>query len=82
MFIINIFWKISIHAAAVGGFTGGLFFVAYMMHLNPVFLFLAALLVSAGVMTARLQLGVHTAMQVVCGYLLGIFFMFFFPILL
>ena len=82
MFIINFFWKISIHAAAIGGFTGGLFFVSYLLHINPVPFFLAALLVGAGVMAARLQLGVHTAAQVICGYLLGFFFMTFFPFLL
>ena len=82
MFIINFFWKISIHAAAIGSFTGGLFFVAYLLHINPVTFFLATLLVGASVMAARLQLKVHTTAQVICGYLLGFFFMIFFPFIL
>ena len=82
MFIINFFWKISIHAAAIGSFTGGLFFVAYLLHINPIAFFLAALLISSLVMVARLQLEVHTTAQVVFGYLLGFFFMTFFPLLI
>jgi len=81
MFIINIFWKISIHAAAIGGFTGGLFFVSFLLHTNPVAFFIVALLVGGLVMTARLQLKVHTRAQVFCGYLLGFFFTAIFPFL-
>jgi membrane-associated phospholipid phosphatase len=81
MFIINICWKISIHGAAMGSFTGGVFFVSYLLGINPVSFFIVALLISALVMSARLQLEMHTMGQVVTGYLLGMFFTLFFPFL-
>ncbi len=81
MAIINIWWKISIHAAAIGCFTGGMFLAAYFLKFNPVGFFIVVLLTGGLVMASRLQLKAHSVQQVICGYLLGISLVCFFPFL-
>ena len=85
--IINLFWKISTHTAAIGGVTGALLAFSAMFVFNPVW-WLCLLIIIAGLLgTSRMILRQHTLPQVVSGFLLGIvlayisvlcFFFFFF----
>ncbi len=76
VFIINIFFKISMHAVAAGGTLG---LVIALMIMNPInmlpvfylFLFLAAI-----IGTARLILGAHRRSEVWLGYAVGAAAMF------
>ena len=70
--IINLFWKISTHTAAIGGVTGALLAFSAMFVFNPVW-WLCLLIIIAGLLgTSRMILRQHTLPQVVSGFLLGI----------
>lgn len=70
--IITIFWKISIHSAAIAGVFGILYAIQMKFpELNLLYL-LAALLVTIGIVGAsRLSLQLHNYKQVILGYLVG-----------
>ena len=69
--LINMFWKISTHTAAIGGFAGALFVFADAFGFNPVWWF-CLLFVVAGLMgSSRMILRQHTLAQVVTGFLVG-----------
>lgn len=70
--IVNIFWKISTHSAAIGGVSGALVAYGQLFYFNPV-LWLSLSIIMAGIVgTARIILRQHTTAQVVAGYLLGV----------
>lgn len=70
--IINIWWKISTHTAAIGAMTGALFAFAEIFSFNPVW-WLCLMIVIAGLLgTSRMVLRQHTLPQVTVGYLIGI----------
>ncbi len=70
--LINVWWKISTHSAAIGGVTGGLLAFSMIFNFNPVW-WLCVLLALAGMVgTSRMILRQHTLSQVVCGYFLGV----------
>lgn len=67
--VVNLKWKISAHAAAMGGLVAMLFRIA-AMHQSVVDLniWISAVVVLAGaIMTARVYLQRHTLMQVIAG---------------
>lgn len=72
--VVNRWWKISGHAAAMGGLTAMIFFL--MMSGNGVYdlqpEFYGAVLMSGVVCTSRLILERHTLGQVAAGYLNGL----------
>jgi len=69
--LINMFWKISTHTAAIGGFAGALFVFADAFGFNPVWWF-CLLFVLAGLLgSSRMILRQHTLGQVVTGFLVG-----------
>ncbi|MGC3977117.1 MAG: hypothetical protein QM751_02095 [Paludibacteraceae bacterium] len=76
MMLINLKWKISAHLTGVGGLTGGIFGVCFQMALNPVWLFVAAIIISGTVGISRVYLKAHTLGQVIAGFLLGFIFVF------
>jgi len=68
---ISMRWKISTHAAAIGGLVGGILGLSFRLQENPVFL-LSLLILAAGlVATSRLILGKHTQSQVYAGFSVG-----------
>jgi len=68
---ISMRWKISAHAAAIGGLFGGILGLSFRLQENPVHL-LSLLILSAGlVATSRLILEKHTQSQVYAGFLTG-----------
>lgn len=69
--IINIWWKISVHSAAIGGVTGALLAFAVIFSFNPIW-WLCFVLVLAGIVgTSRMVLRQHSLSQIVGGYCLG-----------
>ena len=70
--IINLWWKISTHSAAIGGVTGALVAFAMIFNFNPVLWICLLLLLAGMVGTSRIILKQHTLEQVVAGYLVGI----------
>lgn len=69
--LINIWWKISTHTAAIGGVAGGLvsYFIAFSF--NPLWWLCFVLILAGAVGTARMILRQHSLSQVVGGFLVG-----------
>jgi membrane-associated phospholipid phosphatase len=68
---INLKWKISAHGAGMGGLCGGVFGVCYRTAINPLWLFVIILFLSALVAFSRLELKAHTPGQVLAGFAVG-----------
>ena len=71
--LINIWWKISTHTAAIGGVGGALFAFAYYLGFNPVWWLCLVILVAGMLGTSRMILRQHNLSQVVVGFLVGFF---------
>ena len=69
--VINIWWKISEHTAAIGGMGGALFAFAEYLNFNPVWWMCLIILVGGMVGTSRMLLRQHTLGQVVGGFWIG-----------
>jgi membrane-associated phospholipid phosphatase len=69
---INLKWKISAHAAGMGGLCGAVFGVCYRSAINPLWFFAVILFLSALVAFSRLELKAHTPGQVLAGYTVGL----------
>ena len=75
--LVNIWWKISTHTAAIGGVTGALMAFAELFSFNPVWCLCLAILLSGVLGTARIILRQHSLGQVVAGFLIGAVCAFF-----
>lgn len=71
MVFINLKWKISAHAAGMGGFVGSIFAVSYLVQINPLVLIIVSLIISGLVAISRIYLKAHTLSQVIGGFGLG-----------
>lgn len=69
--LINIWWKISTHTAAIGGVAGGLVSYSIAFSFNPLWWLCFVLILAGAVGTARMILRQHSLSQVVGGFLLG-----------
>lgn len=69
--IINAWWKISTHTAAIGGVAGALFAFAEFFGFNPLWWFCLVLIVAGILGSARIILRQHTLEQVVVGFGVG-----------
>ena len=70
--MINVWWKISTHTAAIGGVAGALFVFAEFFGFNPIW-WLSLTLILAGILgTSRMILRQHSLAQVVAGFLVGV----------
>ena len=75
--VINSWWKISTHTAAIGGVAGALVAFSQIFNFNPVW-WLCLVLVVAGMLgTARMILRQHSLLQVVAGFWVGVVCAFF-----
>lgn len=68
---ISFFWKISMHAIAVGGVTGALAGIMFRYGADLVVLISIMLLISGATASARLYLNAHSPSQVYVGYAVG-----------
>ena len=69
--LVNVWWKISTHTAAIGGVTGGVIAFAFIFNFNPIWWLTLVILLGGLVGSSRMMLRQHTLAQVVCGFLLG-----------
>lgn len=69
--VVNVWWKISMHSAAIGGFEGALVAFSILFAFNPLWWFCVILLLSGLVGTSRMILRQHSLAQVVAGFLAG-----------
>lgn len=70
--LVNVWWKVSTHTAAVGGVAGAVVAFARVFMFNPVWWLCIILLTAGMVGTSRMVLRQHTLAQVVGGFLLGV----------
>jgi hypothetical protein len=75
LMFVSMVWKISAHAAAIGGLLGGVMAISFLLQENPFHLFIGLIIVSGMVGTSRLILEKHSNMQVYTGFLLGFLIM-------
>ncbi len=76
--LVNMKWKISAHLSGIGGLTGGVFAFCYVMAVNPVWLMILMLFISALTALSRIELKAHTPAQTLAGFTVG-FLMVFLP---
>lgn len=69
--LINVWWKISTHTAAIGGVAGALFIFSDVFGFNPVWWFCLIFIVAGTLGSARMLLRQHTLGQVVAGFIVG-----------
>lgn len=70
--IINVWWKISTHTAAIGGVAGALLVFSEIFGFNPVW-WLCVVFIVAGVLgSARMILRQHSLAQVIAGFWVGL----------
>ena len=70
--LINVWWKISTHTAAIGGVAGALFVFGEYFSFNPVW-WLCLVVILAGILgTSRMILRQHSLAQVVGGFWVGL----------
>lgn len=69
--VVNVWWKISTHTAAIGGFEGALVAFSILLAFNPLWWFCVILVFAGAVGTSRMILRQHSLSQVVTGFLSG-----------
>lgn len=69
--MINVWWKVSTHTAAIGGVGGALISFSGIFMFNPVWWFCLVVLTGGAVGTSRMILRQHTLPQVLAGFCLG-----------
>ena len=69
--LINVWWKISTHTAAIGGVAGALFAFAEYLDFNPVWWLCLIFVIAGMVGTSRMILRQHSLGQVVGGFWVG-----------
>ncbi|OSZ82103.1 hypothetical protein CAP35_02200 [Chitinophagaceae bacterium IBVUCB1] len=72
LFIINIFFKLSMHTSAAGGFLGVMIVLLLTNPVNMMLPLFVSLIVCGIIGTARLLLGAHKPAEVWWGYAIGI----------
>lgn len=69
--MVNMWWKISVHMAAIGAMTGALVAFAEIFMFNPVWWLCIMFLMAGIVGSARMILRQHTLRQINIGYIVG-----------
>lgn len=72
VFMINIFFKISMHTAAAGGAVGIMLLILLYAGSSLLIPFIIVLAIAGIIGTARLQLGSHIPLEIWLGYFAGI----------
>lgn len=75
--LINLIWKVSVHAAGAGAIVGGLAAYGLLFHFNPLPWMIIAIIICGLVGTARMILRQHSLSQILIGTLIGILCGFF-----
>ena len=74
--LINVWWKISTHTAAIGGVVGALLAFSFIFMFNPITWLCFSLVLSGLVGTSRIILRQHTLSQVTAGFGVGVLIAF------
>lgn len=69
--IINVWWKISTHTAAIGGVAGAVFGFSFIFGFNPVWWYCLILIIAGILGSARMILRQHSLAQVLAGFGVG-----------
>ena len=75
--LINVWWKISTHTAAIGGVAGALISFSLIFSFNPVWWLCIVIILAGMVGTSRMILRQHSLFQVVAGFLVGLLSAFY-----
>ncbi len=70
--VVNLKWKMSAHMAGVGGLLGSIVAISYLMHINPINVIIASVIITALVAISRVELKAHTPWQIVAGFIWGL----------
>lgn len=70
--VINVWWKISTHTAAIGGVVGALMAFSVLFYFNPAWWLCLVFFVAGLVGTSRMILLQHSLLQVVSGFGVGL----------
>lgn len=70
--LINVWWKISTHTAAIGGVIGALLAFSFIFMFNPISWLCFSLILAGMVGSSRIILRQHTLAQVTIGFCLGV----------
>ncbi|MDD7318466.1 MAG: phosphatase PAP2 family protein [Prevotella sp.] len=70
--LVNLRWKVSTHAAAIGGVIGALIAFSFLFSFNPTWWLFFLFFMSGLVGTSRMILRQHTLTEVSMGFLMGI----------
>ncbi len=73
IFIISIFWKISIHMAGIGGITALIGVISLTYKTDMTIVLCAAILLTGIIASTRLALEAHSPLQLLAGYSVGLF---------
>lgn len=71
--LLNFRWRISIHLAGCGMFVGGLLSYSLLFYFNPVWWLCGFILLSGIQGTARISYHQHTLLEVILGFVVGMF---------
>ncbi len=71
--LISLYWKISAHSVGIGGMLGAVLGIIIKFgHTNLMYSFIALILMTGFLISARLKLNAHTPAQVAAGLFLGV----------
>ena len=70
--VINAWWKISTHTAAIGGVVGAIFVFAAVFGFNPIPWLCITILLAGLLGTSRMVLRQHSLAEVVVGFIVGV----------
>ena len=71
--ILNFRWKVSVHLAGCGMYIGGLLSYSLLFYFNPVWWLCGFILLSGIQGTARISYYQHTLLEVILGFMTGMF---------
>ena len=71
--ILNFRWKVSVHLAGCGMYIGGLLSYSILFYFNPVWWLCGFILLSGIQGTARISYHQHTLLEVILGFMTGMF---------
>ena len=75
--VINVWWKISTHSAAIGGVAGAIVAFSFLFSFNPNWWLCVVLIIAGMVGSSRIILLHHSLAQVLTGFLVGLVLGFF-----
>lgn len=75
--VINVWWKISTHSAAIGGVAGAIVAFSFLFSFNPNWWLCVVLVIAGMVGSSRIILRQHSLAQVLTGFLVGLVLGFF-----